>query len=325
MDFDIPKHNTPSATLVKNYLNKKSGKVVASRREIKSRFNGMDWFYQKKILVAFINGCATDRDWASRKMFAYWDKSFIPIVATMWGKYHEKPLSWLILRYFPKEYLKQYMDELSEGRNYFFLCQRLFGDHDFVVDRERLDEPDLFELHVMAKMPMSDDEIRSLFFTMIRKICKGLYHSTNMNQWYEKGGDASLTMLDNVKVSRVLLGIELDLHKRELADEFRSWSANVMMDIYQSNEYSMIRQMGLSGHDIRGSVISMIKKYCLKHLDNENDSGESSNSVEIHVAPKLKSSRMGASSVLQSMKDNHPEVDNLIEKFSLEIEDPLPF
>ena len=59
--------------------------------------------------------------------------------------------------------------------------------------------------------------------------------------------------------------------------------------------------------------------------DNENDSGESSNSVEIHVAPKLKSSRMGASSVLQSMKDNHPEVDNLIEKFSLEIEDPLPF
>ena len=160
---------------------------------------------------------------------------------------------------------------------------------------------------------------------MIRKICKGLYHSTNMNQWYEKGGDASLTMLDNVKVSRVLLGIELDLHKRELADEFRSWSANVMMDIYQSNEYSMIRQMGLSGHDIRGSVISMIKKYCLKHLDNENDSGESSNSVEIHVAPKLKSSRMGASSVLQSMKDNHPEVDNLIEKFSLEIEDPLPF
>ena len=34
MDFKAPKHNTPAATLLKNYQDKKSGKVTESRHEI---------------------------------------------------------------------------------------------------------------------------------------------------------------------------------------------------------------------------------------------------------------------------------------------------
>ena len=108
------KRNTPITTLIQNYQNKKSGKVEASRKEIQRRFNYLDWRHQKKILVLFINGSATDRNWASRKMFAYWDKSFIPLVKGLWEKYHEEPLLWLIIQYFPVTYLKQHSGELIE-------------------------------------------------------------------------------------------------------------------------------------------------------------------------------------------------------------------
>lgn len=63
MDFKVPKHNTPAATLIRNYQNRKSGKVTVSRREILQRFNGMEWRHEKKILLAFINTSASDREW----------------------------------------------------------------------------------------------------------------------------------------------------------------------------------------------------------------------------------------------------------------------
>ena len=36
------KRNTPIATLIKNYINKKSGKVPESRKEIQRRFDYLD-------------------------------------------------------------------------------------------------------------------------------------------------------------------------------------------------------------------------------------------------------------------------------------------
>ena len=43
MDYKNRKHNTPIATLIKQYLDKKGGKVVVSRKEIDWRFNALDW------------------------------------------------------------------------------------------------------------------------------------------------------------------------------------------------------------------------------------------------------------------------------------------
>ncbi len=38
MDFKAPAHNTLANTLIKNYTNKKSGKVTAARNEIQRRY-----------------------------------------------------------------------------------------------------------------------------------------------------------------------------------------------------------------------------------------------------------------------------------------------
>ena len=40
-------------------------------------------------------------------MFTHWDDSFIPIVKEIWEKYYEAPLSWVVIRYLPIDYIKE--------------------------------------------------------------------------------------------------------------------------------------------------------------------------------------------------------------------------
>ena len=77
---DTVRRNTPIATLIKDYINKKSGKVSDSRKEILWRFKYLDWKDQKKIILAFLDSGKTDRQWAYSTMLDYWDKSFEPKV-----------------------------------------------------------------------------------------------------------------------------------------------------------------------------------------------------------------------------------------------------
>ena len=65
--------NTPIVTLIKNYCDKKSGKVAESRKEIQWRFKALDWKYQKKILSAFLDAGKLDRNWAYSELLDLWD------------------------------------------------------------------------------------------------------------------------------------------------------------------------------------------------------------------------------------------------------------
>ena len=67
MRYKRKKRNAPIATLIKNYINKKSGKVSESRKEIKWRFNWLDWKDQKRILTAFLDSGRSDRDLLRKK------------------------------------------------------------------------------------------------------------------------------------------------------------------------------------------------------------------------------------------------------------------
>ena len=67
MIYNIKKRNTPIATLTKNFVNKRSGKVTESREEIQRRFDYLDWKDQKKIILAFLDSGKKDRQWAYAK------------------------------------------------------------------------------------------------------------------------------------------------------------------------------------------------------------------------------------------------------------------
>lgn len=327
MDFAVPKHNTPAATLIKNYKNKRSGKVSVSRREIQQRFNGMEWRHQKQILLAFINAGATDREWACKKMFAFWDNSFIPVVKELWEQYQEFSLSWLILRYFPKEYIKQNMDRLSQGRNYYYLCQRLIDEDGFEVDKNRLYESDMIQLFKITKKKVTDEEISEVFFSMIRKICNGEYRSSYMYDWdkdYCVYNDWSI--LCNRKVRDILYDIDFLLCRKSLADAINMWSNRIVTEVKESNEYRMLRQMEKHGQNIQTEFIALIKKYCLKHLDlyDVDKEYKSTTILDSKINAQTEDSNT-QQNVLKKMQMDNPSVNRLVDSLSLELMEQLPF
>lgn len=327
MDFAVPKHNTPAATLIKNYKNKRSGKVSVSRREIQQRFNGMDWRHQKQILLAFISAGAADREWACRKMFAFWDNSFIPVVKTLWEQYQELPLSWLILRYFPKDYLKQNICRLSHGRNYYYLCQRLIDEEGFEVDKNRLYESDMIQLFKITKKKVTDEEISEVFFSMVRKICNGEYRSSYMYDWdKDYCSDNEWSILCNRKVRNILYDIDFCLCRSSLAAAIRMWSDRMVKEVKEGNEYRIIRQMEKHGQNIQTEFIALIKKYCLKHLSLFD--------VDKEYKPILMHERQTCSqpkdlvnqyNVLNNMQIDNPAVEKLVDSFALELMEHIPF
>ena len=132
MRYKRKKRNAPIATLIKNYINKKSGKVSESREEIKWRFNWLDWKDQKRILTAFLDSGRSDREWAYGKVFDYWDESFLQKIKELWETYHENKCSWSVIHYFPIDYILEHMEDFTDERDYFFICLRLAKDKSFV-------------------------------------------------------------------------------------------------------------------------------------------------------------------------------------------------
>ena len=131
MKFKQRRHNTPVATLLRNFVNKQSGKVVDSRKEIQWRFDCLDWKDQKKILFAFLASGKSDREWAAKKLTVFWDPCFEKVVSDLWEQTGDDILAWPITRYFPTDYLKANSDRLGTGRNYHTLCLRLAYEKDF--------------------------------------------------------------------------------------------------------------------------------------------------------------------------------------------------
>lgn len=91
----------------------------------------------------------------------------------LWEQHHELQLSWLVINFFPVEYLKKNMDSLSKDRNYYFLYQRLCDDSDFVLDRTRLSETDLLAVKCKLGETITDGDVKDLFFLLMYKLCKG--------------------------------------------------------------------------------------------------------------------------------------------------------
>lgn len=168
---DIGRRNTPIATLIKDYINKKSGKVSDSRKEILWRFKYLDWKDQKKIIRAFLDSGKTDRQWAYSTMLDYWDKSFEPKVKELWEQFHEERCSWAVIRHFPVKYLSQNLEQFTEDRDYFFVCLRLAEDKNYIIQKDKLSLTDYLSVLHHTGRHISDDEAKDIPYILVHKIC----------------------------------------------------------------------------------------------------------------------------------------------------------
>ena len=241
MKYQRRKRNTLIATLIRNYVNKKSGKVSESRSEIKLRFDHLDWRDQKKILIAFLDSCRSDREWAYSKLLDNWDESFEPKVKELWENYHEYKCSWSVIRYFPLEYIREHFEEFTDERDYYFICLRLAMDKDYVIDRTKLSNRDYLAVLWHTGRTISDEEASDTLFGIIRDCC---FADTIMPRLERVGEGRYANVITPANYREVNLAIYYlqKLEKDSIVQQFEQWNEQVENTIKDSPEFKSINR-----------------------------------------------------------------------------------
>ena len=258
--YKIIPRNNPIATVIKNYMNKKSGKVSVSRDEIQRRFLGLDWKDQKKILAAFLNAGQTDRHWAYSRLLDLWDASLEPKVLELWETYHEERCAWVIIRHFPKEFLKKHIDVFNNGRDYYFICRRLIEDAGFVIDKERLSKTDYLMALSHGNRNISDDEAYDVLYAIVRDLCFHWCPSLEIARYYVPRRNEVMAASDFINVSIALYNLR-NMGCEDIATAFHVWEKGVQTSVRQSEEYKALEKEPLSDYDYKEKLAIIVQKY----------------------------------------------------------------
>ncbi|MBO4659658.1 MAG: hypothetical protein J5637_08550 [Prevotella sp.] len=258
-------YNRPIATLVKWYVDKRSGHVQDARSEIQRRFAYLDWSQQKKITLAFLSSGKTDRQWIYAQLWKWWDDCFAPKIREIWEQYHEEKCAWLIIRYFPKDYVLANLDYFTGTRDYYYICRRFGAGNDFVIDDSKLSARDRFIIHAISQKPLDGDSCLDDIFTCLHGTCATEYSYPLVNK-KDRG-----EILDALDI-KYIYGMMKNMERMGLDEQvqfFREWNRQVYVDIFHSADWEQLNASNLSDgeYDIRRRYI--MKKYVYKNLDDK--------------------------------------------------------
>jgi len=120
--------NYPIDEVLDDYVNRRKGRLVEAKRQLKKRFDGLDHDKQEAVMMAFMSqGGRSERSFIYRKLYGeeFWTDSYIPLVQ----KWHEEfpydyDIAKVIVKYCPREYILDHLEELEGRCNYATLCLR---------------------------------------------------------------------------------------------------------------------------------------------------------------------------------------------------------
>lgn len=253
--------NNPIATVIRNYIDKKSGKVTESRKEIQRRFMGLDWKDQKKIMAAFLDSGMSDRDWAYSRLLDLWDDSFAPKVQQLWETYHETRCGWVVIRHFPVDYLKEHIDQFTEGRDYYFICRRMEDDKTFVIDKERLSRTDYMMALSHADRHIDDEEATDVLYEIVREVCFCRWPYMELSRNYNHlRREKLLSPSDFKKISIALYYLE-QLCKYDVVKAFREWECRVQVSVRASEEFRSLNSQSLTDFEYTETIANILQKH----------------------------------------------------------------
>lgn len=326
------KRNTPVATLIRNYINKKSGKVSESRDEIERRFDFLDWKDQKKIILAFLDSGKTDRQWAYSKALDYWDKSFEPKIKELWEQLHEERCSWCVTRFFPVEYLSRNIDEFTGDRDYYFICLRLAKNKNFTIEKEKLSPTDYLAVLHHTGRNINEVEASDILFKIVHRVCIERFnrYEFHLDRFAKSNKGAVISPKSFQKVSLAIYYLK-KLEKHLVVSSFEGWNDSVQKTIFNSKEYGIICNSDLDDFEYRTAAICIARKYAYLGLDNKYKK-PSDPDIESILTPKEwflettpKKSAAGTDTLKKMIAEN-PAVEKLVEGFDLDAgDDSLPF
>ena len=119
--------NYPIEEVLDDYVERRKGKLVEARRQLKKRFDGQEHSMQERIMLAFMeHGTLTEREFIYEKLYGdeFWVDAYIPLVEAWWEEFHDHELARVVIKRCPKPFLLKHLDELLEHGNYATLCIR---------------------------------------------------------------------------------------------------------------------------------------------------------------------------------------------------------
>ncbi len=306
MPYPIPNRNKKISTLIKWFVERKKGKIVESRQEIQRRFDHLDWNDQKKIIFAFLSSGKADRYWIYPYLVKYWDDEFIPIVKDLFEKYHEEKCKWAIIRYFPINYLLQNIELFSKDRDYFFLCRRLAYDKvPYVIEKGKLSPRDYFTILIDRKETPEDNEALDVLFSVLHHITTNdysIYDGVNRQHIIKKGHPF---VASDFAYIYILTQQIKALGCRKAIEDFEEWNHRLYKTIEESPEFEQLDKESLLNYSLKRRIIA--KRYIYRLLPDKYKS----DSDYTPYASNME--------ILERMKEQNPNVGELIERFGLEI------
>ncbi len=177
LNANQPQKNEPISLLLKQFTDKRSGKVAISRPKLQDRFDKQDFQSQRKILKAFLAGAKRDRVWAYKKLKRNWDAFFADDIKALWEKCHDKDCERVVIRFLPEDYIIENLPLLDSDENYSWLCIRLINHPQFHFDKERLskcdhifwgpDEVEYLYILAMSKSSVEKGEATRILYKML--------------------------------------------------------------------------------------------------------------------------------------------------------------
>lgn len=163
------KRNENIDTILKRFIDKKSKRVVESRKELKKRFEYLDFKDQKKIINAFLESPnVSDIGWAGYQAGLHWDNCFIDPITRAFERKQDFDLAKTIIRHFPIEFVKQH-EEILASTDREALCIRLGNEPDFSLDKYNLYIFEYLNIlaHLKREVPETEEEIEKRVFLFL--------------------------------------------------------------------------------------------------------------------------------------------------------------
>lgn len=342
----IPR-NRPIASLIKLYIDKRSGKVSDARKEIQKRFDYLDWKDQKRIILAFLQSGKSDREWAYGKIYRQWDNCYLEPVRLLWEKYHENICAWSVIQHFPLEYVRKNAAQLEEINGYYHLCQRLAEDAEYKIDKSKLHDKEYLLVMLNSHREVNEDEAKDIFFKSLHDYC--LIEPEWIFRVHRKSRGAAFSVedieyLNSLKYILQLLGLD------NVVRYIQEWNEHVMFTMYQGEELKSLGKEAISDNEYHEKRIAIGLKYLYLALDDKykkptdellinqlNESVERIGKTQFwHKSgkpapePNEYVNNPDAPKILEEMIANNPAIGKLVNSFTLagqedKTEEDLPF
>ena len=119
--------NYPIDEVLHDFIYRPKGKVVEAKRQLKKRFDGLDHEKQEEVMMALMgHGGLAERNFVYDKLYGdeFWTDDYIPLIQEWWKLFQDGKMAKVIVKYCPREYILEHLEELEGRCNYATLCLR---------------------------------------------------------------------------------------------------------------------------------------------------------------------------------------------------------